>query len=74
MAGDLDRKKNKHTPCRYFRCGYVDNLISKCSKPPKDNQKKRKTVRFNERGNCAPQKESDNGDDDNDQTIYVSMA
>ena len=45
-------------------------MIAKCPKPPKDNEKQRKSVRFNEKGNRA----CDNGEDDNDHKIYSSMA
>ena len=57
-----------------FRWGSVDHLISKCSKPPKDNKKEQKTVFFNERCNRAFQKEFDNGDNDKDKKIYEFMA
>ena len=49
--GDSDRQQTK---C--FRCGYVNNLVAKCKKPPKDNKKGQNTVRFNERGNHTSQK------------------
>ena len=55
---------------KFFRCGSEDHLISKCPKPPKDNQKRRKQVRLNEKGNCA----CDNGKNKSDQKIYASMA
>ena len=45
-------------------------MIAKCPNPPKDNEKRRKSVRFNEKGNCA----CDNGKYDNDHKIYASMA
>ena len=45
-------------------------MIAKCLKPPKDNDKRRKQVRFNEKGNCA----CVNGEDNNDHKIYTSMA
>ena len=45
-------------------------MIAKCPKPPKYNEKRRKSVRFNEKGNHA----CDNGKDDNDHKIYASMA
>ena len=51
----------------------VDNLIYKWPKPPKDNKKQQNTVGFNERGNHAFKKSKD-GDDDNYQYIYASMA
>ena len=52
----------------------MDRLIAKCLKPPKYNKNKRKKVSFNERGNCASQKEFEGSDDNNDQKIYASMA
>ena len=45
-------------------------MIAECPKPPKDNEKRRKQVRFNEKGNRA----GDNGENNNDQKIYASMA
>ena len=38
-SGDLDRKRTERTPCDCFICVSVDNLIAKCPKPPKDNEK-----------------------------------
>ena len=73
-AGDLYRQRNERVFCKCFRCGSVDHLIAKCLKPPKDNKKQQNTFRFNERVNRVPQKESKDGDDDNDQYIYASMA
>ena len=55
-AGDLDRQKNGRTPCKCFRCVYLDCLIAKYTEPPNDNKKQQKTVRFNVRGNHATQK------------------
>ena len=52
------------------RCGYEDHIIAKCPTPPKDSEKRRNSVRFNEKGNRA----CDNGEDDNDHKIYASMA
>ena len=34
-----------------FRCESEDHLIANCPKPPKDNNKRSKTVRFNEKNN-----------------------
>ena len=51
----------------------MDNLISKCPEQTKDNNKRKNTVRFNERSNRASQNESEDGDDDNDKKIYASM-
>ena len=45
-------------------------MIAKCTNPPKDSEKRRKSVRFNEKVNRA----CDNGKDDNDHKIYASMA
>ena len=73
-AGDTDRQQTERPPQECFRYGYVDHLIAKQPKPPKYNGEQRNTVRFNEMGNRAPQKESGGGDDDNYQKIYVSMA
>ena len=53
-----------------LRCGSKDNMIKTFPKPPKDNEKRRKQVRFNEKCNCA----CDNGKDNDDHKIYASMA
>ena len=45
-------------------------MIAKCPKPPKDNEKRRKQVLFNEKGNRA----CGNGKDNNKHKIYASMA
>ena len=45
-------------------------MITKCPNPPKYNEKRRKQVRFNEKGNCA----CDNGENNDEQKIYASMA
>ena len=45
-------------------------MIAKCPKPPKDNEKRRKSLYFNENFNRA----CDNSEDDNDHKIYTSMA
>ena len=45
-------------------------MISKCPKPPKYNEKRQNQVRFNEKDNRA----CDNGENNNDQKIYASMA
>ena len=44
-------------------------MIAKCPKPPKDNEKRLKQVRFNEKGNRA----CNNGENDDDHKIYASM-
>ena len=61
-------------PHKCFRCGSEDCLIAKSLKPPTYNQKQNKQLFFSERGNRASQKEYDNGDNNNDQNIYASMA
>ena len=45
-------------------------MISKFPKPPKDSEKRRKSVRFNEKGNRT----CDNREDENDHNIYAYMA
>ena len=45
-------------------------MIVKCPKTPKNNEKRRRQVRLNGKGNCA----CDNGENDNDHKIYASMA
>ena len=35
--GDSDRQQTERTPCKCFRCGYVDHLIPKFPKSPKYN-------------------------------------
>ena len=75
----LDRKRRKlarlmfHlTDIRNVRLGNAldDHMIEKFPKPPKDNEKRRNQVHFNEKGNCA----CDNGKHDYDHKIYASMA
>ena len=57
-----------HQKC--LRCGYEDHIIAKCTKPPKDNEKRRRQVHFNERVNRA----CDNGENNDDHKIYAYMA
>ena len=45
-------------------------MIAKCPKPPKYNEKRRRQVRFNEKGNRA----CDNGKNNDDHKIYASIA
>ena len=40
VAGDYDRKRTERPPRNFFRCGYVDNIIAKFPKTPKDNDKR----------------------------------
>ena len=58
------------TPRKCFICGSEYYMISKCPKPPKDNSKRQKQVRFNEKGNRA----CNNRKNNDDQKIYASMA
>ena len=53
-------------PWKCFRCGSEDHMIAKCPKPLKDNDKRRRQVRFNEKGNRA----CDNGENNYDHKIY----
>ena len=57
-------------PRKCFRCGSEDHVIAKCPKPPKDNEKRRNKVRFNEKGNRA----CENGENNDDHKIYASIA
>ena len=43
----------EYTPWNCFRCGSEYHLIEKCPKPPKENEKRKNQVSFNEKGNCA---------------------
>ena len=45
-------------------------MIAKCPKTPRDNEKQRRQVGFNEKGNHA----CDNGENNSDQKIYAPMA
>ena len=74
VADDLERQQTERTLSKCSKCRYVDHQISKFPKPPEDNGKELETVHFNERDDCAFQKESENGDNDNDQNKYASMA
>ena len=56
-AGDPDKRRTERTPRKCFRCGYEDHIIAKFPKQIKDNDKRRKQVRFNERVNRVLQKE-----------------
>ena len=67
---DVKNRQTERTPRKCLRCGSEDHLIAKFPKPPKDNDKRRKQVSFNEKGNRA----CDNGKNNSDQKIYASMA
>ena len=62
MAVHLDNRETEQTPRKCLRCGSQDHLIAKYPKPPKDNEKRRKQVCFNEKGNRT----CDNGDNKSD--------
>ena len=68
-AGYLDNIRTERTPQKCSRCVSEDHLIAKCTKPPKENEKQRKQVCFNEKYNRS----CDNGKNNNDQKIYASM-
>ena len=53
-----------------FRCGSEDHMIAKCTKLPKDNEKRQNQVRLNEKVNRA----CDNSENKDDQKIYASMV
>ena len=72
-AGDSDKQWTERTPSKCFICGSEDCLTAKYPNPPKNNDKWQKKVRFGEGGNCAPQKECINGDNNNDKKIYAYM-
>ena len=53
-AVDVSSNRNsERPPWKCFRCGSEYHMIAKCTKPSKDNEKRRKQVRFNEKGNRA---------------------
>ena len=66
----MDNRQTERTPRKFYRRGYEYHLIAKCPKPPKDNKKRRKQVRFNEKGNRA----CNNVKNNSDQKIYASMT
>ena len=65
-----DNRQTERLPRKCFRCGSEDHLIAKYSKPPKDNKKRQRQVRFNEKVNRI----CDNGKNNDDHKIYASMA
>ena len=67
LCGALENIRTEQTNRKCFRCGSEDPLIAKCPKPPKDNEKQRKQIRFNEKGNRA----CDNSKNNSDQKIYA---
>ena len=69
-VGISSNRNSEHPPRKCYRCGSEDHMMAKCPKPSKDNEKRRKSVRFNEKGNRA----CDNGKNNDDHKIYASMA
>ena len=69
-AGHSDNRQTERISRKCFRCGSEDHLIAKCTKPKKDNEKRRKKLCFNDKGNHA----CDNDKNNSDQQIYASMA
>ena len=66
----MDNRRTEHTPWKCVRSGSEEHLIAKYPKPPKENEKRRKQVLFNEKYNHA----CNNGKNKSDQKIYLSMA
>ena len=62
-------RQMERTIRKCFRCGSEDHMITKCPMPPKDNEKRRKQVSFNEKGNRA----CDNSKNNDDHKIYAYM-
>ena len=63
-------RQMERTPQKFFKCRSKDHIIAKFPKPPKDNEKRRKQVRFNKKGNCACNNDKNN----DDHQIYASRA
>ena len=70
----MDNRRTERTPHKCFRCGSEDNLIAKCPKAPKVDDKQRKQLRFCEGGNHASQKYCNNGENNKKQKIYTPMS
>ena len=69
-VGVSSNMNSERPPQKYFRCVTEDQMIAKCPKPPKDNEKRCKQVRFNEKGNRS----CNSCKNDDDHKIYASMA
>ena len=70
-AVDVSSNRNsERLPRKCFKCGSEDHMVTKCPKPPKDNEKWQRKLRFNETSSCA----CDNCKNNSDQKIYASMA
>ena len=70
MAGDSDNRPTERRPLKKFICGSEDHLIAKCPNPPKENEKRRNQVSFNEKVNHA----CNNGKNNSDKNVYAYMA
>ena len=46
VTGDSDKQQTERTPRKCVICWYEDDLIEKCKKAPKDNDKQQKKVRL----------------------------
>ena len=69
-VGISSNRKSERPPRKFYRCESEDHRIAKYPKQPKNSDKRRKSVRFNEKVNRA----CENSEDDNDHKIYTSMA
>ena len=69
-AGDLENRRTEHTPQKCFRCGSEDHRIATFPKPPKENQKRRNQVHFNEKVIVHATTVGNNSD----QNIYASVT
>ena len=58
-----DNRQTERTPWKCFICGSKHQMIAKCPKQPKDNEKRRNQVHFNEKGNRT----CNNGENNSDQ-------
>ena len=70
----MDNRRTKRTLQKCFRYVSEDHIIAKCPKPPKENEKRKIQVHFNEIGNCASQKEFENEKNNHNQYIYEFIA
>ena len=62
-AFDVSSNRNLERMIRKcFRCVSEDHIIEKCPKPPKGNEKRRRQVPFNEKGNRACNNVKNNDD------------
>ena len=72
-ARAVDVSSDRHADCtsrKCFRYGSEDQMITKCPKPPKDNEKRQRKLRFNEKMDRA----CNNRKNNSEQNIYASIA